>query len=138
MIFSQVRSLGSETLHKVESIALGIFAPLFFAVAGLKVNILNLLTPQLLLLTLIVIAVAVAAKALGVYLGARFIGKADHWTAVFYGSGLNARGSMGIIAATIGLSLGILTQDMFSIIVTLALVTSLVAPVPQRWALQHI
>jgi Kef-type K+ transport system membrane component KefB len=138
VVFSQVETLSSDAIHKLEGITLGVFAPIFFAVAGLKVNAVHLLKPELLLAAGAVIAVAVICKIGGVYVGARLIGKTDHWKAFFLGAGLNARGSVEIIVATIGLSLGVLTQDMFSIIVVMAMVTSLMAPALLRWAVQHI
>lgn len=138
IVFSQMHRLGSDVLHKLESLTVGIFAPIFFAVAGLKVNALKLLEPRLLVVALVVIAVATICKIVGVYIGARFLGGRDHWTALFFGAGLNARGSMEIIVATIGLSLGVLTQDMFSIIVVMAVTTSLMAPAILRWTLEHI
>lgn len=138
VVFSQVPRLSTQVIHQVESIALGVFAPIFFAVAGLKVNALNLLTPELLTVTLVVIVVAVICKIVGVYAGARLIAGRDHWSALFFGAGLNARGSMGIIVAAIGLSLDMLTQDMFSIMVVMAMVTSLMAPFLLRWALSHM
>lgn len=138
ILFGQLPNLPVEVVHKLESIALGIFAPIFFAVAGLKVNILNLLEPRLILIALLVIAVASTGKVVGTYLGARVIGRRDHWTALSFGAGLNARGAMEIIIATIGLSLGILTQDMFSIIVLMAMATSLMAPTALRWVLRRV
>ena len=59
--------------------------------------------------------------------GAR-LGRLSHWEALAVGFGMNARGAMGLIVAMIGLSLGLLTAEMFSIIVLMAMVTSLVAP----------
>lgn len=138
ILFSRIPGLDTEVIHKLESIALGIFAPIFFATAGLKVNIVDLLEPRLLAITVLVTVVAMACKITGVYLGARYIGKRDHWSSLFLGMGLNARGSMGIIVATIGLSEGVLNQDTFSIIVVMALVTSLIAPAALRWTLSHI
>jgi Kef-type K+ transport system membrane component KefB len=138
ILFSRVPGLDADVVHKLESIALGIFAPIFFAAAGLKVNILHLLEPRLLLTTVLITVVAIVCKVGGVYLGARLIGGRDHWSALFLGSGLNARGSMGIIVATIGLSAGVLAQDTFSIIVVMAVVTSLIAPAALRWTLNHI
>lgn len=138
IVFSQIPQMSPDAVHKLESMSLGIFAPIFFAVAGLKVDVARLLTPELLLITALVIGVAVVCKLLGVYIGSRLIGKSDHWTAVFYGAALNARGSIGIIVANIGLSLGILSQDMFSVIVVMALVTSLMSPAVMRWAVRHI
>ncbi len=138
IVLSQIPQLNPDIIHKLESIALGIFAPIFFAVAGLKVDALRLLEPQLLTIMLVVTVVAIISKMVGVYVGARLIGDSDHWTAIFFGAGLNARGSIGIIVANIGLSLGILNQDMFSIIVVMALVTSLMSPFIMRWAIKNI
>lgn len=138
ILFGQMPRLPQTVHHKLESVALGIFSPIFFAVAGLKVNVLNLLEPQLLLIALLVIAVASGGKIVGTYLGARLIGRRDHWTALSFGAGLNARGAMEIIIATIGLNLGILAQDMFSIIVVMAMTTSLMAPPALRWVLRRV
>jgi Kef-type K+ transport system membrane component KefB/nucleotide-binding universal stress UspA family protein len=138
ILFGQMRRLPEEVPQKLESITLGIFAPIFFAVAGLKVNVLNLLRPDLLLIALLVIFVASAGKILGTYLGARLIGRRDHWTSLSFGAGLNARGAMEIIIATIGLRLGILNQDMFSIIVLMAMATSLMAPFALRFVLARV
>jgi Kef-type K+ transport system membrane component KefB/nucleotide-binding universal stress UspA family protein len=138
ILFGTMPNLPEEVVAKLESIALGIFAPIFFAVAGLKVNVLNLLEPRLLLVALLVIFVATTGKVIGTYAGARVVGRRNHWTSLSFGAGLNARGAMEIIIATIGLSLGILTQDMFSIIVLMAMTTSLMAPAALRWVLKRV
>lgn len=138
ILFGMVRRVPEQVFQKLESIALGIFAPIFFAVAGLKVNILNLFDPTLIVITLIVIAIATMGKVAGTYFGARVIGKKDHWTSLSFGAGLNARGAMEIIIATIGLRLGILSQDMFSIIVVMAIATSLMAPMALRFVLKRV
>jgi Kef-type K+ transport system membrane component KefB/nucleotide-binding universal stress UspA family protein len=138
ILFGMMPRLPEQVINKLESIALGIFAPVFFAVAGLKVNILNLFDPTLFLITIIVIAIATLGKVAGTYTGARFIGRKDHWTSLSFGAGLNARGAMEIIIATIGLRLGILSQDMFSIIVVMAIATSLMAPFALRWVLKRV
>ncbi len=138
VLFGQMPRLPDAVHQQLITVSLGIFTPVFFAVAGLKVNVGQLLTPQLLMITLVVIGIATAGKVAGTYLGARLIGGREHWTALSFGAGLNARGAMEIIIATIGLSLGILSQDMFSIIVIMAMVTSLMAPPALRWVLRHV
>lgn len=138
ILFGMMPRLPDEVHHKLESIALGIFAPIFFATAGLKVNVINLFEPTLLIITAVVIFIATAGKVVGTYFGARFIGKKDHWTSLSFGAGLNARGAMEIIIATIGLRLGILSQDMFSIIVVMAMATSLMAPSALKWVLSKV
>ncbi len=138
ILFNQMPRLPNYVHQKLESIALGIFAPIFFSVTGLKVNILTLLNLPLLWLTLVTISVAVSSKMIGTFLGARWLGGKDFWSSLSYGSGLTARGAMGIIIATIGLSLGVLTQEMFSILILMAVVTSLVAPFLLRWTIKHV
>lgn len=138
VLFGRMPRLPAEVVRKVESMTLAIFAPIFFAVSGLKVDVAPLLRPQMILITLVVIFVASFGKVVGVYLGARFLGKRDHWTALSLGAGMNARGAMEIIVATIGLQIGVLTQDMFSIIVIMAMTTSLMAPPALRWALKRV
>jgi Kef-type K+ transport system membrane component KefB/nucleotide-binding universal stress UspA family protein len=128
ILFGRLPSLPADAVRKLESMTLAVFAPIFFAVVGLKLNIQAILEPRLLMITVVVILVATFGKVVGAYLGARFLSRQDHWSSLAYGAGLNARGVLGIIIATIGLALDILTQEMFSIIVVMAVVTSLMAP----------
>ena len=138
ILFGRSPRLPADAIRKIESIALAVFAPIFFAVAGLKVDIPAILEPRLLVITLVVIAVATFGKVAGAYAGARWLSDQDHWSALAYGSGLNARGALEIIIATIGLSLGILSQSMFSIIVVMAVATSLMAPVALRYTVARV
>ena len=127
-----------EAHDTLQRISFGIFTPIFFAVAGLKVHLGFLLDSSMAVLTVIVIVIATVGKMVGTYLGARLIGRQNHLTALSFGAGLNARGAMEILIATIGLSLGIISQDLFSIIVLMAIVTSLIAPPMLRWVVQRI
>jgi Kef-type K+ transport system membrane component KefB/nucleotide-binding universal stress UspA family protein len=138
ILFGQMPRLPESVHHKLITVSLAVFTPVFFAVAGLKVNVRSLLEPRLLFAAGVVVFVATAGKVVGTYLGARFIGRRDHWTSLSFGAGLNARGAMEIIIATIGLQLGILSPDMFSIIVVMAMVTSLMAPPALRWVLARV
>lgn len=138
IVFTQMPRLPQFVHERIESMTMGIFAPMFFAIAGLKVNLGNLLKPEVLTMAVIVIGIATASKILGTYLGARLIGRVNHWTALSFGAALNARGAMEIIVATIGLSLGILTTDFYSIIVLMAVITTLFAPIALRYTLRHV
>ncbi len=138
ILFGRLPRLPTDVIQKLESMAFAVFAPIFFAVAGLKVDIGAILEPELLALTLLVIVVATVGKVAGAYAGARLIAGQDHWTALAFGAGLNARGAMEIIIATIGLSLGVLSQEMFSIIVVMAIATSLMAPMGLRFCLARV
>lgn len=138
VLFGQMRRFPEDVHDRLESIALGIFAPIFFAVAGLKVNVAGLLQPVPAAIALLVILFATVGKVAGTYAGARLVGRRDHWTALSYGAGLNARGGMGIIVGSIGLQLGVLSQEMFSIIVLMAMVTTLMAPFALRFVLGRV
>ncbi len=138
IIFSRIPSIPEESIDTIESITFGIFAPIFFAAAGLKVSLEPLFNPELLFIGIGFIAIATISKITGAYLGARVFGKSDHWTALSFGAGLNARGAIQIIIATIGLSFGILSQEIFSLIIIMAVVTSIMAPFMLRWTLRHV
>jgi Kef-type K+ transport system membrane component KefB len=135
IIFGQTRRLPLEVSRQLESITYGVFAPIFLATAGLRLDIGSLLEPRLLELTLILIAVAAAGKIIGAYAGARLIARSGHREALAYGLALNARGVLGIIVASIGLTMGIFSVEIYSMMVVVSVVTSLVAPIGVRIAL---
>ena len=137
ILAGQSRRFSREAGQTLETVTAGFLAPIFFAAAGLKVNLLQLLVPQTFLIGLVVLAVACIGKFVGAYIGSRASGL-SHWEGLAIGSGMNARGAMEIIVATIGLSLGVLNQPMYSIIVMVAIVTSLMAPPLLRWTLSKV
>jgi nucleotide-binding universal stress UspA family protein len=138
IIFAQSPAVPKESIDKLESTTFAIFAPIFFASAGLKVNVIDLFKPDLILIGAGLISVAIFSKFIGAYFGARVFAKTDHWTALSFGAGLNARGAIQIIVATIGLSFGILSQEIYSLIIITAVVTSLMAPIMLRWTLKKV
>ncbi|MFN6571281.1 cation:proton antiporter [Dendronalium sp. ChiSLP03b] len=121
----------------LELITAGFLAPIFFATAGLKVDLVQLLVPQTFVIGVVVLAIACFGKFTGAYIGSR-VGGLSHWEGIAMGSGMNARGAMEIIVATIGVSLGVLNPPMYSIIVMVAIVTSLMAPPLLRWSLSKV
>ena len=125
IVLHQTPRLRKETVAKLESVTFGVLAPIFFGIVGLRVNLWALGGGHMLG---IVIAVACVGKLVGCSLGAIW-GGLRFWEAASIAVAMNARGAMEIVVATIGLSLGILTPQMFSIIVMVAIVTSFLAPV---------
>ncbi|MDH3250519.1 MAG: cation:proton antiporter, partial [Acidimicrobiia bacterium] len=128
ILLGRARRLPRSVAESLEQVTLGFFAPVFFAVAGLKVDVAGLLEPRLASLTLLVLVVAVAGKVVGAYVGSRWLTGADRPTSLAYGIGLTARGAIGIVVASVGRSLGILTPEVFSMIVVMAVVTSVLTP----------
>ncbi len=134
VVLARSRYQQAEAVHVIEDLTSVVFAPLFFATAGLRVD-LSLLRGDALTWTLILLGVALGLKFVGAYAGALF-GGLSRREGMILGAGLNARGALEIIIATVALSLGVFNQTTFTMIVIIPLVTSLIASVGVR-ALAH-
>ncbi len=137
LLVGRVKRFDQAARHAFEVFTLGILAPIFFATAGLRVDLTTLSTPTSLLVAGGVLLVAIAGKFIGAFVGARGTGLSN-WEGIAIGAGLNARGALEIIVATIGVSVGVLTGTTYTIIVLVAIVTSLLAPPVLRVALGNI
>jgi Kef-type K+ transport system membrane component KefB/nucleotide-binding universal stress UspA family protein len=113
------------------------FMPVFFGVAGLSADLTILADGQLLLLTLSLIGIASIGKFAGAFVGGK-IGGLGWREALALGCGMNARGSTEVIVATIGLSTGALSQTLFTMIVAMAITTTMAMPPMLRWALARV
>ncbi len=113
----------SEGFRAVETATNAIFAPLFFAVAGLRVDLSELASWSVAGWTVAVTSAAIAAKVFGAYIGAR-AGRLAPRESLAVGFTLNARGALEIVVATVGLTLGIIEATAYTIIVVMALVTT--------------
>jgi len=116
-----------EVFSQLRTVTLSVFAPIFFATAGLRADLGLLRDPQVLLWGAIVLAAASGSKFVGAYLGARLAGLSSREGLVL-GAGLNARGAVEIVVATVGLSLGVLNASSYTTVVLLAMATSMMAP----------
>ncbi|MFH5799519.1 cation:proton antiporter [Haladaptatus sp. CMAA 1911] len=137
VLVGQVKRFDRAARHTFEVVTMSIFAPIFFATAGLRVDLTTLLVPTALLGGLAVLAVAIVGKFTGTFVGAKASGLSN-WEGIAMGSGLNARGALEIIVATIGISVGVLTGTTYTIIVMVAIITSLLAPPLLRVSLSNI
>jgi Kef-type K+ transport system membrane component KefB/nucleotide-binding universal stress UspA family protein len=113
------------------------FMPVFFALAGLSSDMSILANPSLLLLAVGLIAIASIGKFAGAFVGGK-VGGLSWREALALGCGMNARGSTEVIVATIGLSMGALSQNLFSMIVAMAITTTMAMPPMLRWALARV
>jgi Kef-type K+ transport system membrane component KefB len=124
-------------LLPMRTFVMSVLAPIFFATAGLRMDLTALRHPVVLASALSVLAVAVGGKFAGAYLGAR-IGRLGHWEGLALGAGLNARGIVEVIVALVGLRLGVLSAQTYTIVVLVAVATSLMAPPTLRFAMRRI
>ena len=135
-----IRSCGAlqpARLAPLRTVVMAFLAPLFFATAGLRMDLTLLGRPAVLLVGVCVLAAAIVGKFVGAYVGAR-MSRLGHWEGVAIGAGMNARGVIEVIIAMVGLRLGVLSPEMYTIIVLVAVVTSLMAPPILRVAMARV
>jgi Kef-type K+ transport system membrane component KefB len=109
---------------------LGIFAPFFFAVTGANIDLSALLNPDLLVIVLVLTVLGVLTKLLGGVVGAWRLGK---WNSIAVGMGMSPRGEVGIVVSALGLSLGLISQEIYAVLLAAVILTTLVAPVMLQW-----
>lgn len=110
-------------IEKVEDVALVLLLPLFFVFTGLRTQIGLLNEWHLWGITAIIIAVAVTGKFVGSALAARFVGQS--WReSLIIGALMNTRGLMELVVLNIGYDLGVLSTEIFTMLVLMALFTT--------------
>src|SRR5262245_42843513 len=130
-------TLSKHIDEQLRGLILALFMPVFFGIAGLSADLTVLKDATLLLMTLGLIAIASFGKFAGAFIGGEF-GGLTRREAFALACGMNARGSTEVIVATIGLSMGALTQNLFTMIVTMAVATTMAMPPMLRWALARV
>lgn len=109
--------------EKVEDVALVLLLPLFFVFTGLRTEIGLINDPYLWKITGLIILVAITGKFVGSALAARFV--SQNWRdSLSIGALMNTRGLMELVVLNIGYDLGILSPEVFSMMVIMALVTT--------------
>ena len=104
-----------------------IFAPLFFAIIGAQVD-LRAVNFEILMISAVVIIIAVVTKLGGCGLPAIFFLKSKA-QGMRVGIGMISRGEVGLIVAGVGVTAGILTSEVYSTIVIMVAVTTIITPI---------
>ena len=123
--------------EQLRGLITALFAPIFFGLAGLGTDLSVLKDPSLVWLMLGLIVIASVGKFGGAFIGGR-LGGLNFRESLALGCGMNARGQTEVIIATIGLSLGMLSHSLFTLIVAMAVVTTTAMPPTLRWALGRL
>jgi Kef-type K+ transport system membrane component KefB/nucleotide-binding universal stress UspA family protein len=123
--------------EELRGLIVALFMPVFFGLAGLSADLTVLKDPTLLGLTALLIVIASVGKFTGAFIGAE-LGGLTRREGLALALGMNARGSTEVIVATIGLSISALNQTLFTMIVTMAVLTTLAMPPTLRWALRRL
>ena len=127
------RGIVTEDLkEKFEPLTVSLLLPLFFTFSGLNTRLDLVNTPYLLLVALVVLAAATIGKGGACWAAARLAGE-DNRTALAVGALMNARGLMELILLNIGRDRGLIGPELFSIMVVMAIVTTLLATPVFRW-----
>lgn len=121
-----------ELAQKTEDFVLIFLLPVFFAYSGLRTQIGLLNTPGLWLLCLAVVGVAIIGKYVGTYIAARVSG-IENREASALGWLMNTRGLTELIVLNIGLSLGVISPLLFTMLVIMALVTTFMTSPLLEW-----
>lgn len=118
--------LTAEIKRKLEPLTVVLLLPMFFTYSGLNTRMDMVNSAELLLIALGVLAASVIAKGGACYLAARLSGE-DNRTALGIGALMNSRGLMELIIINIGLQKGIIGPTLFSMLVLMAIVTTMMA-----------
>jgi Kef-type K+ transport system membrane component KefB len=123
VIMPDITKFRNLFIEKVEDVSVILLLPLFFVFTGLRTQIGLLNDPYLWKITGFIILVAVVGKFLGSALAAKFVGQS--WRdSLTIGALMNTRGLMELIVLNIGFELGVLTAEVFTMMVIMALVTT--------------
>jgi Kef-type K+ transport system membrane component KefB len=134
LMLSRTPRARSRDRSELEAVTMGLMAPVFFGYSGLHADLSALRSP---LIPLIVLAVACVSKIGGCLLGGA-LGRLKFRESLAVALGMNARGGMGIIVALLGLSLRVLSPEMYTVVIAVAVVTSVISPPLLKWSLSGV
>ncbi|WP_102224882.1 cation:proton antiporter domain-containing protein [Acidimangrovimonas sediminis] len=137
VIIGQSPILKGHIEQELRGLILAFFSPVFFAVAGLEMDLTTIATPSMLGLALLFVLIASVGKTAGALAGGHLAGLSWRESTAL-ATGLNARGSTEVIIATIGMSLGVLSEPLYTLIVAMAILTTMAMPPTLRWTLSRV
>jgi len=132
MIASETRQ--QHALEKQTQPLLALLTPFFFVVTGSKIDLSQLASVEANLMLLAVTSIAIVSKLIGGFLGALSLGSRS---ATVVGFGMVPRGEVGVVIASLGLSAGVFTPQIYAIIVAMSLLTAMVTPPVLAWLLRR-
>ncbi len=119
----------SETVSaRVHDLTAGVsefLTPFFLAGIGLNLDLAVFAKRNTIILALVILAVAILSKLIGCGLGAWKLGRSDMFR---IGAGMVPRGEVGMVVAQIGAGFGVISKDLFAVVVFMAVATTMVAP----------
>jgi Kef-type K+ transport system membrane component KefB len=127
LVMPRRSGLSNDISGRLEDFVVVVLLPLFFVVSGLRTNVRALIDqPELWGWTLVLIGIAIGGKWLGASVAARLTG-VDGRSALAIGALMNTRGLTELIVLNVGLTLGVISTELFTMLVVMALVTTFMA-----------
>ncbi|HYF79266.1 MAG TPA: cation:proton antiporter [Symbiobacteriaceae bacterium] len=130
VLIAQHHDLAHEVVEKLSILAYGFFVPIFFVSIGLQANAVEAMQGNLWLIFLIVVA-SILTKVVGSGIGVKLVGF-NLMESIRVGTGMISRGEVALIVSNIGLAAGVIDKSIFSVMVIMTLVTTLVTPLLLR------
>ncbi len=115
-----------DVQSKVSGLAYGIFVPIFFAFIGLSVELEFVKTAGI--FAVLVVVLALLGKLVGGFIGTRLIGF-DYHDSLVFGLGMMPRAGVELVVLSVGKSMGIIGDEVFSAIVLMVVVSIVVSPI---------
>ena len=137
VLIGQSPILTDHIQQQLRGLISAFFMPIFFGLSGLAADLTILKDGRLALLTVGLVVIASIGKFAGAFVGSA-IGGLKWRERIALGCAMNARGSTEVIVASIGLSMGALTQNLYTMIVTMAMLTTMAMPPMLRRALKGL
>jgi Kef-type K+ transport system membrane component KefB/nucleotide-binding universal stress UspA family protein len=123
--------------QQLRGLIAALFMPIFFGLSGLSADLTILKDPALFVLAAGLIAIASFGKFAGAFVGGK-LGRLTGKESLALACAMNARGATEVIVASIGLSAGVFSRNLYTLIVAMAVITTLAMPPMLRWALRRL
>ena len=135
ILLASTRHQLPEVRRILEVVTASLFAPIFFAFSGLRVDLGLLRSGSALTWTIVLVVAAIGSKMIGSVAGARLAGVRGR-EGLALGAGLSALGAMGIVVALVALNVGVVSSTGYTVLVVAAIATSMAAPQLLRWVVR--
>jgi len=120
-----------QTVASIMAPIQALFAPIFFVLIGLQVDITAFANLQIILMSLVLVGIVLVSKL------ASSLPLKEKDNRLVVAAGMLPRGEVALIFASLGKSLGLLTNNLFTVIVIVMLFTTLITPPLLKWALER-
>ncbi|MGH2516758.1 MAG: cation:proton antiporter, partial [Ktedonobacterales bacterium] len=136
VLLSRAPRTNKPFVESIQTVTSGFFAPIFFVLAGMRVDLSQVGGASAIGVIALLLIVATLVKAGLGALGAR-LGGLERWEAALVGVGLNMKGGTDVIVAIVGVELGLMTVRVYTLYAVVAILTVFLSPVALTYLARH-